>query len=177
MDRPDLPLRDKVTLLERALHDAELAGVNAKRAALAAQDALDEAEAALGAYWCRTGTVAQAIVAKTQWLEGLAHGRTAVGRPSSVDSRSRLAAFLTWRGWKHPQLAAACRCSVPMVSHVLTGRKNPGVAIVHAIERVTAAPTEAGAVWPEGPIRTEEWLTAEHDPIVPPGLGTGEGRT
>lgn len=84
-----------------------------------------------------------------------------VGIGSTMDPRARLSAFLAWRGWKHPHLAVACRCSAPMISHILTGRKNPGVEIVHAIERVTGEPNDDGAVWEPGPIHTEEWLKSD----------------
>jgi hypothetical protein len=54
-----------------------------------------------------------------------------------------------------------------MVSDLCQGRRNPGLAIAHAIERITNArdwKNDRGAKL--GPIRTEEWLTelaADHD--------------
>lgn len=81
--------------------------------------------------------------------------------------RERLEAFLTWRGWRHPQLASACGCKPAFVSHVLLGRKRPGLDIAHAIERVTGEARDDGARWDDGPIRTEEWVTETADAAKP----------
>lgn len=45
-----------------------------------------------------------------------------------------------------------------MVSDLCQGRRNPGLAIAHAIESSSASWTEDGEQ--RGPIRTEEWVTS-----------------
>lgn len=41
---------------------------------------------------------------------------------------------------------------------IIAGLRRPGLRVAQAIERATGRPRADGAVWPGGPIRTEEWL-------------------
>jgi hypothetical protein len=80
----------------------------------------------------------------------------------SMSTSKRLAAFLEWKGWTRTEAAKHFGCSQPFVTFLLSGERTVhGLSIAHAIEAATAE-------WPEGPIRTEEWL-----PIVGEAPATG----
>lgn len=55
--------------------------------------------------------------------------------------------------------ALAIGSSQSLVSKLVTGDRQPGLHIAHAIERATST-------WERGAIRTEEWDEAPHAPTV-----------
>ena len=68
---------------------------------------------------------------------------------------------MAWRGWSQHEAGRQLETSQTHISDLLKGKRNPGLSLAHAIERVTSAEHELapGRVerWPEDPIRTEEW--------------------
>lgn len=73
-------------------------------------------------------------------------------------AHSRLRAFCEWRGLRTQQERAdALGITQGNVSRIERGG-SVSLALAHAIERLTSEPRADGEVWPEGPIRTEEWL-------------------
>lgn len=76
---------------------------------------------------------------------------------------SRLRAFLQWTGWSQQQLAVRLDVHQTSIGRLLSGARGPGVDVVHTIEKLTAEPREDGEVWPDGPIRTEEWVESKVD--------------
>ena len=75
----------------------------------------------------------------------------------------RFAAWVSWyrenhrdESGKEPSLeavAAVIGCSQGFVSQLLSGTRSAELESAHKIERVTAR-------WPDGPIRTEEWIVS-----------------
>jgi len=68
---------------------------------------------------------------------------------------------MKWRGWSQAEFAAACGEGTHQatISKIEKGTRRPGLALAHAIERVTSEPRDDGKRFPTGPILTRDWLT------------------
>lgn len=74
-----------------------------------------------------------------------------IGITGLMRGPKRLLAYLKWKGWSQSDLARAIGHHQTSVGRLLTGKRGPGVDVVHAIESLTKD-------WKRGPIRTEEWV-------------------
>lgn len=94
--------------------------------------------------------------ALTQTVASAIDGRMPVPEPPSP--RERLEAYLTWKGWSQSDFARAAKLHSTTVSKLLASdeekRREPGLAVAVAIERVTADA-------PDGPILAMSWLGHE----------------
>lgn len=82
----------------------------------------------------------------------------AIEQPITVRGapRKRLAAWMRSTRTTQTRLAAQIECHETFVSHVLRGRRSPGLLIAAKIEVLTAS-------WSEGPIRAAEWAASRAD--------------
>lgn len=77
-------------------------------------------------------------------------------------AHERLEAFLTWIGWSDSELARRVPCHQTTARAVRRGDQRAGLVFAVAVERLT---TEFA--WPEGPIRTAEWVDAKASDAKP----------
>ena len=84
-------------------------------------------------------------------------------------AHERFARWFAESGLTKVAVALEVGCSPVFVGYILRGERDPGLAIAHGIERLTAA-------WPEGAIRTEEWIPPSHTESVPPTEPAGQVR-
>jgi len=85
---------------------------------------------------------------------------TELGRLSiigAMSAHSRFAKWLEFLAASDSEVARRLGCDATYPGKIRSGRRTPGLDVAHAIEKLS---TE----WPEGPIRTEEWI--EHSPTV-----------
>ena len=70
-----------------------------------------------------------------------------------MDAGKRLRAFREWLGWGRAEMARALDCHPSYVGRIEdAGRDLKGLQYAQRLEALSKD-------WPEGPIRTEEWVT------------------
>lgn len=101
-------------------------------------------------------------------------GVTFVHGRGMEQARARFEAWITFTGLSDAEIAKRLGCDPSYPRKILRHDRRPGLDLAHAIERLSAAPRADGEVWPEGPIRTEEWVSP-HETTVASAAPAGEG--
>lgn len=73
-----------------------------------------------------------------------------------MKARNRFRRWVAWqlkRGRTRTQIANAAGFHPSLLTRLLSGERTPSLRVAHGIERASAG-------WPEGAIRTEEWVAA-----------------
>lgn len=91
-----------------------------------------------------------------------------------TDARARFRAWIAFTGLSGAEVARQLGCDESYPRKILEGGRRPGLDLAHAIERKTAEPRADGEVWPDGPIRTEEWVEVSHSVTVVAPASAGE---
>lgn len=76
-------------------------------------------------------------------------------------AHSRFEKWVAFTGLSDAEIARRLGCDTSYPGKIMRQGRRPGLELAHSIERLTSD-------WPEGPIRTEEWVDADHAPTVAP---------
>lgn len=76
-----------------------------------------------------------------------------------TEAHKKLVEWFEWSGMKQGEFAIALGRSESMVSCILKGKRNPGLDLMRAIERVTSEPhREKGTRWRRSKVAASDWL-------------------
>ena len=73
----------------------------------------------------------------------------------------RFARWIEYLGISDAEVARKIGCDASYPPKIRVGRRTPGLDLAHAIERLSAD-------WPDGPIRTEEWVSEHALSVITP---------